>query len=121
MKGCAITSSKFSDEAHLQETGSDYGSEGLEHNVEDGLDGSDLASAKEADGDGRVDVAAANVADALSQGGNGQAEGQRDTHVVHDWDRPASDKDEEHGADQFGGESLGHALFILEIFHAEKV
>lgn len=92
-----------------EKSSTDESTNALENDVEESLEDSDLAAEDEAEGDGRVDVAAGDVADALSDGGDGHAKGEGDaddvggvtTHA-----RAASDQDEEHGAEELSGQAL---------------
>ncbi len=67
---------------YREKSSTDESTNALEHDVEKGLEDSNLAAEDEAEGDGRVDVAAGDVADALSDGRNGHTEGEGDADDV---------------------------------------
>lgn len=93
----------------LEKSGADESPNTLEHDVEESLEDADLAAEDESEGDGRVDVAAGDVADALSDGGDGDAEGERDADDVGrvtSHARAASDQNEEHGSEEFSGQTF---------------
>lgn len=67
---------------HVQDPRSGDGTQTLAEHVEDAFGQAQLPGADHCRGHGRVDVAAADVAEALGQGGDGEAEAERDEHQI---------------------------------------
>jgi len=93
----------------LEQASTNESAKALEHDVEERLEDADLPAEDEAEGHGRVDVAAGDVADGLGNGGDGHAEGEGDADDVRRVAAhagAAADEDEEHGAQELGGQAL---------------
>ena len=67
---------------YREKSSTDESTNALENDVEESFQDSDLAAEDEAEGNGRVDVAAGDVADALSDRRDGHAEGKGDADDV---------------------------------------
>ena len=95
--------------SYLEESSTDERAEALEHDVEEGLQDSDLPAEDESKGDGRDDVAAGDVPDGLGDGGDSHAEREGnsdDVSGISSHARSASDEDEEHGTQELGGQAF---------------
>ena len=67
---------------YLKKSSSDESTQALEDDVEESLEDSDLAAEDESEGHRWVDVAAGDVADGLSDGGDRHAESEGDADEV---------------------------------------
>lgn len=93
----------------LEKSSPDESADTLEHDVEESLEDSDLASEDESEGDGRVDVAAGDVTDALSDRRDRHAEREGDADdvgSVASHARAASNQNEEHCSEEFSGQTF---------------